>query len=757
MRRTFPGRALLLAGGLVMSATVLPAATFMVTNTNDSGAGSLRQAILDSNSTVGTDTISFAIGSGPQRIAPLSSLPTITDPVVIDGTTQPGYAGTPIIEINGANTAPGSNGLTITSGNSTVRGLVINRFQAAFLGGGGNGIFLSGGGNNVIDRNFVGTNVSGTVALGNTGDGILISSSDRNFIGDNLSSLQGNLISGNSNGIRIVGTGSDLNSITGNLIGTNASRTAALGNFSNGIAILSGIGNEVAGSQLNRSSENWIAGNQKDGILVSAPAMGTLIAGNRIGDFPNLGNGIEISGASGSRVRDNFVFGNTANGVLVISGASGTDVSNNIIIGNGLNGVIVSAANSNSIDGNLITSNGTNGVRLRSGASGNIVAGNRIGTDGSPNPDLGNALEGVQINNGATGNTVGGSGIGGANVICGNKSNGVLIIDQTTTSNVVKGNLIGITGSGAPLPNFSRGVSIESGASSNTIGGVAAEEGNTIAFNPGAGVFVESGTGNAIRGNSIWGNGALGIDLAPPGVTADDHCDADTGANDLQNFPTLMSASSLAGVTTVHGSLDSTASASFTLDFYANTECDPSGYGQGRTWLGSMPISTDASCAASFQVPLSTTTPVRFMTATATDANGNTSEFSACIPVPASFYSLTPCRLIDTRGSGGPLGGPALAANADRSFPVAGQCGIPVTAKAVALTVTVTQPTAQGDLRLYPGGGTLPSTSTMNYRAGQTRASNSIVVLGPSADFVVRCVQAAGTTHFLADVTGYFE
>jgi hypothetical protein len=194
------------------------------------------------------------------------------------------------------------------------------------------------------------------------------------------------------------------------------------------------------------------------------------------------------------------------------------------------------------------------------------------------------------------------------------------------------------------------------------------------------------------------------------------------------------------------------------VDFYANTECDPSGFGQGRTYIGSsQPVTTDGSCAATFQASFPTSFPVRFVAATATDSSGNTSEFSACLPVPAAFYSVTPCRLIDTRGATGPYGAPALSANTDRSFVIGGQCGVPVTAKAVAVNLTVTQPQALGDLRLYPGGGTLPNTSTMNYRLGQTRANNSIVNLGLQSDLTVRCVQGNGTVHFILDVTGYFE
>ena len=123
---------------------------------------------------------------------------------------------------------------------------------------------------------------------------------------------------------------------------------------------------------------------------------------------------------------------------------------------------------------------------------------------------------------------------------------------------------------------------------------------------------------------------------------------------------------------------------------------------------------------------------------------------------PLAFHTVAPCRVIDTRNAGGPLGGPALLANTERTFAVTGQCGIPLTASAISANVTVTQPTDQGDLRLFPGGTPLPLVSTMNYRAGQTRANNAILVLGPGGDFVVRCVQVSGTTHFILDVNGYF-
>src|SRR5262245_51231687 len=152
--------------------------TLTVINTNDSGAGSLRQAILDANAAAGADTIAFNIGGGGvQTISPLSQLPTITGAVTIDGWTQPGFAGSPIIELSGASAGASASGLIITAGNSTVRGLVINRFSIA-----GIGFFTNGG--NVVEGNYIGTNVAGTAALGNGVQGMFVATSN-NWIGTN--------------------------------------------------------------------------------------------------------------------------------------------------------------------------------------------------------------------------------------------------------------------------------------------------------------------------------------------------------------------------------------------------------------------------------------------------------------------------------------------------------------------------------------------------------------------------------------------
>src|SRR5262249_32934755 len=143
------------------------------------------------------------------------------------------------------------------------------------------------------------------------------------------------------------------------------------------------------------------------------------------------------------------------------------------------------------------------------------------------------------------------------------------------------------------------------------------------------------------------------------------------------------------------------------------------------------------------------------------DRNRNVAQSSIHVVVAnqtsgeaASFYTLTPCRIIDTRGPDGPLGGPALAAGADRSFQITGNCAIPPTAKAVSVNVTVTQGAALGDLRLYASGAP-PLVSTINYAAGRTRANNAIVSLNAQGGLIVRSDQPLGTVHFVLDVNGF--
>jgi hypothetical protein len=128
----------------------------------------------------------------------------------------------------------------------------------------------------------------------------------------------------------------------------------------------------------------------------------------------------------------------------------------------------------------------------------------------------------------------------------------------------------------------------------------------------------------------------------------------------------------------------------------------------------------------------------------------------ALLSPPADFFTVTPCRLVDTRSAAGPLGGPALGANTSRAFVVVGSCGIPLAAEAVATNLTAVSPTAGGHLSLSASGIPPTGTSSLNYAAHQTRADNAFVALGPDGAFVVYASQPSGTTHLVVDVTGYF-
>ena len=227
-------------------------AIFEVTNTNDSGPGSLRQAILDANANSGPDTITFSIpGGAPHTIAPTSALPSIDDTVTIDGTSNPDFEGTPTVELNGTNAGAGASGLFINSFGTTIRGLVINRF-------GRSGIEMSfDSGNTIIEGNFIGIDVTGTMALGNSQHGILYSSGPA-LVGGTVPQAR-NLISGNgSAGISAGGFGGSM-TVQGNLIGTDITGTLALANRNGGVRISGGALNQVGGAVA--GARNIISGN----------------------------------------------------------------------------------------------------------------------------------------------------------------------------------------------------------------------------------------------------------------------------------------------------------------------------------------------------------------------------------------------------------------------------------------------------------------------------------------------------------------
>jgi CSLREA domain-containing protein len=203
--------------------------------------------------------------------------------------------------------------------------------------------------------------------------------------------------------------------------------------------------------------------------------------------------------------------------------------------------------------------------------------------------------------------------------------------------NIIQGNYIGtdLTGT-VDLGNGANGVAISQGSSGNLIGGTANGAGNVIAFNSVNGIVLagDAGTRNAISSNSIHSNGDLGIDLGWDGVTLYDLFDLDSGANNLQNSPVLTMVKNTGKGTVVQGVLVSRANTDFSLEFFNGESCDPSGYGEGQTYLGSVQLRTNTIGRASFRITLPTSFAADgFVTATATDSANNTSEYSNCMMV----------------------------------------------------------------------------------------------------------------------------
>ncbi|HNP29217.1 MAG TPA: DUF4347 domain-containing protein, partial [Nitrospirales bacterium] len=640
-------------------------ATFTVTNTNDAGAGSFRQAIINANAnSPASDTIIFNIaGAGPHTITLLSALPTITEAVLIDGWSEPDFAGTPVIELNGASAGGGVHGLTISTGSgSTIRGLVINRF-------GGDAINIDAD-NVTVVGNYLGTDVTGTVDLGNGDDGI--DYDGNNAIIGGLTAVERNIISGNTgDGINFGGSSSG-SVVRGNYIGTDVTGTLNLGNTVNGI-LSSGSNTTIGGTTV--AARNVISGNTGHGIyLTGSGADGNTILGNHIGTnfdgtaaLGNTGDGVRLaSGASGNFIGDapsgvgNVISANTGYGITLIgSTTSGNSMAANLIglnaagtsvtgLLNGEDGIYISSAAGNTIGGSMVNARniinaafGKAAIDISGSLSvGTIIRGNFIGTNSAGTTRLSGSSFGISVGSNAVNTLIGGTSANDANVVAGYAVTGISI-GVSSTGTTIQGNYIGTDVSGTlDLTTGLYGISVQNGLTNTLIGGVVAGAGNTIAFHGSNGIhaFATAGTGIAILGNEMYGNGGLGIDLNADGVTANDVGDGDTGPNNLQNFPVLTSANT-DGATNVYvaGTLNSTASTNYRIEFFANTTPDGSGYGEGEVYIGFVNVTTDGSGNVNFFQNLTAAVSAgTSITATATvdlggGNYGDTSEFGANI------------------------------------------------------------------------------------------------------------------------------
>ena len=776
-----------------------------VTVATDSGPGSFRQAILDANASPGQDVIEFSIGDGGQQtLQPLSALPRIDDSVVIDGWSQPGFSGTPLIELDGRLAGDVTDGLRIETDSTTVRGLVINRF-------GGNAIVINSGVGNVVQGNFIGVDWTGTVPAGNGGDGVRMTGAAAfNLIGTDADGVadtrERNVISGNGlNGVEILGLNTNNNTVAGNFIGIDFTGGVALGNGGDGVAIVSGsyenmigggtaaarnvisnngaegvdISGDLAGAD---SHDNFVMGNyigtdatgtismgnQLDGVRVRVAStrntIGTngdgvadenegnvisgnlesgvflhwsgtdynVIAGNFVGTDASgtidLGNGlvgVRVGGGSvnynrvgtnGDGISDelerNVISGNAASGVGIAANGSeysmfnvvagnfiGTDVTGSLPLPNDKDGVIVwinAQSNqigtngdgvSDEIEGNVISGNLRNGIHITgANVTDNSVRGNFIGTDATGTFAVANAGNGIAVGDGAHHNQIGAASPAEGNLISGNRGDGIMLFGSDVTRNVIQGNLIGTDVSGTAAVgnrgdginidqadanfigdndyarnvisgNLGNGVAIVNGATRNQIFGNSigtqgdgisplgnAEAGvyidgdnnkisngragneNTIAYQGGGGVIVVGGNRNTIRGNAIFANVGLAIDLGDDGPTANDPSDTDTGPNLRQNYPELRWA--VADFLRVSGRLQSLPDTNYVIDIYAGDPAVEWGP-EAKRHLGWTSASTDSTGIAYFEMELESAIPSgNLLVATATDASGNTSELS---------------------------------------------------------------------------------------------------------------------------------
>jgi hypothetical protein len=345
-------------------------------------------------------------------------------------------------------------------------------------------------------------------------------------------------------------------------------------------------------------------------------------------ELPVITSSVTISGYTqpGSSV-NTLTTGDNAVLLIELNGAS---------VGNGGSGLTLGPGAPNSVVRGLVINRfAGNGILIQS--NGNTIAGNFIGTNVSGNSALGNGRDGIALQ--ASSNTIGGVTTAARNLISGNGRHGVSLGEGTAVAqnNIVETNFIGTEITGTQLlGNRGDGV-FASSATNNVVGGTILRAGdppaNLIAGNAGNGVgAVGAVTGLAIKGNSIHSNGGLGIDLNNDGPTMNDigNGDADTGPNGLENYPILTTFYAGNGGTDIHLNLrfSGLPNTTYHLEFFSNDAYDPSGFGQGQTWVKSMDVGTYADGSFGLGAAFQTTVPVQHLSVTATDPSGNTSEFS---------------------------------------------------------------------------------------------------------------------------------
>lgn len=629
-----------------------PRLTFTVTNTADAGAGSLRQAILDANGAGGFDAVTFAIpGGGPHVITLATALPQITETCSIDATTQPGYAGTPIVRVHGGAIAGSANGFEVVGGSTLIRGFSVTGFPGTVLVG--SGIFFpsASGDGNTIEGNYIGIDTGGVTAIPNGSDGIRgEAGSDNHVIGGTVAAAR-NVSTSNSDGVQLSNTIGAM--IRGNYLGPNATGMSGPGNVASGCRLIGTTGCTVGGPP---GARNVISGNATDGVVANSGATSNTIAGNYIGmdltgnaPLSNSGFGVNVSGANAT----------------TIGGPSVTD--RNVITANSGGGVNA-PAQSHSILNNYIGIDAGATVGYGNGANGIIAGGNNIGISGN---------EIVQ-------HTTAGINASGLNV--------------SITSNNIYGNGTCVIASAAGITATSNFIG-QSTAGFNITANVICTDNIFVQITQP--IRVTGAASSDLRRNRFVACGAPAIDLNADGPTPNDAGDGDAGPNGLQNFPVITSAIAIPGGTTISGTLNSTPSAMFDLVFYSNPACNA---GEAQTLLGSQMVMTDGAGNAMFTFNAPPTPPGSVVVATATNviiAAPATSELSGCATVTeSSDVSVTIGDAPDPVVAGSNLTYTITVGNAGPSM-------------ANTLSFTQMMPASSGFVSIAPSGGWSCSTPPM--------------------------------------------
>ena len=590
----------------------------------------------------GTNAANRNVISGNEYVGIVISGTNATNTVVYGN-----YIG---VDVTGTNALRNGNGIMISGSRNALIGSSVAGCGNVISGNGSYGIDLGIACSEVrILNNYIGVDVTGVRLMSNGAGGIHMQRcSPTNYIGG--SSSERNVIAGNgTHGIYAQNCTGLV--IRANLVGLNTNFAVT----ANGLAgiRLEGCRNFDIGGP-SAGDGNRIGGNGFEGVYLYAISSNGYVRHNSIGVLAsgavvsNGSHGIRQGGGSRVQIETNVISANGGDGIRleqcsndeILGNFIGTDAGGTIDLGNMGNGIYVDGPGvSNFIGGgtapdrNVISGNGGCGIFLNGpDLTHCVISGNRIGTDAAGANAVPNGGDGVLIY-GANCSYVGGLDVASRNIISGNAGAGILVGQASDTQ--IKGNHIGTGATGVEvLPNGDRGVFLGTAASNNVLGGDEAGAGNIIAFNRRQGVLVNADNGNVIMANSIKRNGETGIDLGNDGVTANDASgDSDTGANDLQNYPILVSATNNGAFLTVAGTLNSLPSTTFLVELFGSRDPDLTGYGEGEEYFVRLSVTTDVSGATSFTgvVPLilGPRTP-NFITATATTPlgeYGNTSEF----------------------------------------------------------------------------------------------------------------------------------